>query len=160
MSAPTTSSPGGLKKLVVAPILVLAALGFATAMSSCTSDSDTDRSAGSLATRTTATAPPTQRAGETHDFVIPEGTSKIVEKGDDPGIIPKQLDVHVGDQIRVRNDDIEIARLGIFDVGAGETMTMTFNEVNVLSGIIFAQGAEGCGAPTPEKKKFIINVRP
>jgi hypothetical protein len=138
----------------------LAGLG---ALSSCATDSDADRSTTTQEATApgAATASTTEtRVAVTHDFVIPEGTGAIVDRGDDPGVIPKRLDVRVGDRIRVRNDDTEMARLGIFDVGPGETMTMTFNEVSVLSGIMFAKGAEGCGSPPPENKQFIINVRP
>lgn len=148
-----------MNRMLLAPVLVLAGSGAAMALASCSSDSATDRFADSQQT-TAASSTTTPHEGVTHDFVIPEGTAAIVKKGGDPGIIPARLDVHVGDRIRVRNNDTQIARLGIFDVGPGETMTMTFNEVNVLTGVIFGQGAEGCGAPIPENKKFIINVRP
>lgn len=118
------STPRALRttvtRVLLAPALMLAGLGGAMALTSCSSDSATDRSADTSQT-TVAASPTTQREGVTHGFVIPEGTAAIVKRGGDPGIIPSRLDVHVGDRIRVRNDDTEIARLGVFDVGPGET---------------------------------------
>ncbi len=166
MSVRRTTAVRAPARWLAAPVLALACLGTVGVLSSCATDPDAGRSAATQPERPTpaqgsaASSTSTARKSVTHDFVIPEGTGAIVDRGEDPGVIPKRLDVHVGDRIRVRNDDTEMARLGIFDVGPGETMTMTFNEVNVLSGILFAKGAEGCGSPPPKNKKFIINVRP
>lgn len=150
-----------LKRWLAVPLLAVAGLAGTTLLVGCGSGDGGNGAAPTTAAPTSAEAPTTtQRESVTHEFVIPEGTAEIVKAGGDPGIIPKQLDVRVGDKIQVRNDDTEIARLGIFDVGAGETMTMTFNQVNVLNGVIFAEDAGGCGSPPPKSKQFIINVRP
>lgn len=119
------------------------------------------------ASGTASTAPATSgapsttvREGVVHDFVVPAGTFAKLDRGEDPGIIPKRIDVHVGDSIRVRNDDTETVRLGLFNVAPGDTVTMDFNKVTVLSGVIFDDEGGGCGSPPPKDKVFIINVRP
>lgn len=150
-----------IKRAVTVPVLVLAGMGVAVGLSACSDSSGpSDRSDSTRSTTVAQTSTTTQRRGVTHDFVIPSGTAKRVANKEETGIFPRRLDVHIGDRIRVRNDDTEIARLGIFDVGPGETMTMTFREVGVLTGVIFGDDAGGCGSPPPEEKKFIINVRP
>lgn len=156
--------PGPRPHEVIGRVLVVVSLvagvsAMAFALSAC---SDDDGSGRSAATSTSVAPPPTsaRRTGVTHDFVIPAGTAARLRRGEDPGVIPRRLDVRVGDRIRVRNDDTEIARLGIFDVSPGETATMNFLEETVLTGAIFGDESGGCGTPPPESKKFIINVRP
>ncbi|MGB3412161.1 MAG: hypothetical protein WBA45_13305 [Microthrixaceae bacterium] len=105
----------------------------------------------------------TPRERVTHDFVIPAGTAQRIAEGvegEDLGIIPAELKVRVGDRIRVRNDDSELMRLGIFDVRPGETVTMNFNTPGKLEGVIFADQAGGCGVPPGEDESFIIDVKP
>lgn len=98
--------------------------------------------------------------GVTHEFVVPEGTTARSRMGEKVDVIPQRIDIEVGDRIRVRNDDTETAMLGLFDVRPGDTVTMSFNEVNVLTGTIFGDEPAGCGTPPPKEKQFTINVRP
>jgi plastocyanin len=66
-------------------------------------------------------------AGEAdYTYVIPEGTADRLEAGELVEIIPAQLDVKVGEVIRVVNEDDEGHFVGIFYVGAGETVTQRF----------------------------------
>lgn len=148
---------GGRARKAFAGLVVCGVLGFAALVAGCASGT------GSVASSTvpaTTAAPPPARKAVTHDFVIPPGTAERLRQGEDPAVIPQRLDVHVGDRIRVRNDDTEKARLGIFDVDPGETTTMKFMEESVLTGTYFGAESGGCGTPPPEAKKFIINVRP
>lgn len=101
-----------------------------------------------------------ESTGVTHEFVVPPGTTENVRMGRKVDVIPRQIDIKVGDRIRVRNDDSETAMLGLFDVRPGETVTMNFNEVNVLTGTIFGDEPAGCGQPPPKDQQFVINVRP
>ena len=135
----------------------VAVCGLVVAFAGCGSTTGTSATDAST---TVAAASTTARTPVTHEFVIPEGTDACVRRGEDPEVFPKRLDVHVGDRLVVRNDDTAIARLGIFDVGPGETMAMTFNQVTVLTGVMFATDAGGCGTPPTEDEKFVINVRP
>lgn len=59
-------------------------------------------------------------------YVIPDGTAERLEAGELVEIIPAQLDVKVGEVIRVVNEDDEGHFVGIFYVGAGETATQRF----------------------------------
>jgi hypothetical protein len=93
-----------------------------------------------------------------HEFVIPAGTAELLAVGEDVEIIPRTLEVRVGDKIRVRNDDTEFARLGIFDVRPGETVSMAFNTPGPLEGIVFSDESGGCGVPPPDVETFVIDV--
>lgn len=101
------------------------------------------------------TAPP---SNVVHEFVIPAGTAGRLAAGEDVGVIPRTLEVRVGDKIRVRNDDSEFARLGIFDVRPGETVSMAFNTPGPLEGIVFSDESGGCGVPPPDVETFVIDV--
>jgi plastocyanin len=70
----------------------------------------------------------------THEYVIPFGTSQRIAGGEQIAIVPQQLDVAVGDTIRIRNDDAFGSQVGIFHVGAGETVTMKFTTPGTLTG--------------------------
>lgn len=69
-----------------------------------------------------------------YDFVIPPGTADRIAAGEEVEIVPAELDVHVGDSIRIVNDDSEGHVVGLFYVGAGETLTQRFNSEGVLEG--------------------------
>ncbi len=132
-------------------------LGGFVALSSCAADEPSTDSA----TETTVPAQSTvARKSVTHDFVVPAGTTERLKNGENPELIPREFEVHVGDKIRVRNDDTELVRLGIFNVAPGETVTMNFNKVGPLRGVIFADDSGGCGTPPPKDKEFVINVQP
>jgi hypothetical protein len=70
----------------------------------------------------------------THEFVIPFGTSQRLAGGEQIAIVPQELAVNVGDTIRIRNDDAFGSQVGIFHVGAGETVTMKFTTPGTLTG--------------------------
>jgi plastocyanin len=59
-------------------------------------------------------------------YVIPEGTADDLAAGEPVQIIPGNLEVRVGELIRVVNEDDEGHFVGIFFVGAGETVTQRF----------------------------------
>lgn len=69
-----------------------------------------------------------------HDYLIPTGTAARIESGDQIDIVPRELTVHVGESIRIVNDDIEGHVVGVFYVGAGETLTKQFTAPGELSG--------------------------
>ncbi|MFA5566373.1 MAG: hypothetical protein WC184_10655 [Acidimicrobiia bacterium] len=96
----------------------------------------------------------------THEFVIPPGTSKRLALRQEVDILPEWLDVRVGDRIQVRNDDVELIRLGIFDVRPGETVSMSFNTVGRSTNVVYSDESGGCGVPPPNAKTFTVNVAP
>ena len=69
-----------------------------------------------------------------HDYTIPAGTADLIEAGELVEIVPPELTVRVGEAIRIVNDDDEGHVVGVFYVGAGETMTQRFTAPGELSG--------------------------
>lgn len=60
------------------------------------------------------------------EFVIPRGTGERIDRGEDPDIFPRRLDVRVGQVIRIVNEDNRSHVIGPFSVGRGETITQRF----------------------------------
>ncbi len=69
-----------------------------------------------------------------HDYVIPLGTAARIDAGEEVEIVPAELVVEVGDAIRIVNEDTDGHIVGVFYVGAGETLTQRFDEPAVLEG--------------------------
>lgn len=69
-----------------------------------------------------------------HLFTIPAGTGDRMDAGADVAIIPAELTVHVGEVLRIVNNDARGHTVGAFYVGAGETLTQRFASPGVLSG--------------------------
>ena len=66
-------------------------------------------------------------AGEAeYAYVIPKGTGQRMDAGETVEILPGRLDVNVGETIRIVNEDDRGHFVGIFYVGAGETVTQRF----------------------------------
>jgi plastocyanin len=61
-----------------------------------------------------------------YDYLIPLGTGDRISAGDPVDILPAELTVRVGEFIRIVNEDDEGHFVGIFFVGAGETVTQRF----------------------------------
>jgi plastocyanin len=70
----------------------------------------------------------------THEYVIPYGTANRIAGGEKVAIVPQTLNVKVGDTIRIVNQDSFGSQVGIFHVGAGETVTMKFTTPGKLTG--------------------------
>lgn len=69
-----------------------------------------------------------------YDYVIPAGTADRIADGTEVEIVPRELVVEVGEAIRIVNDDDEGHVVGVFFVGAGETLTQQFTAPGELSG--------------------------
>ncbi len=69
-----------------------------------------------------------------YEYVIPEGTGKLIDAGEAISIIPAELQVHVGESIRIVNNDERGHIVGIFFVGPGETLSQSFTSAGTLSG--------------------------
>ena len=69
-----------------------------------------------------------------HDYVIPRGTAARIASGESVEIVPRELVVRVGEAIRIVNDDVDGHVVGVFYVGAGETLTQQFTAPGDLSG--------------------------
>jgi plastocyanin len=69
-----------------------------------------------------------------YSYVIPEGTAERIAGGEPIAILPAALDVRVGETIRIVNNDTEGHFVGIFFVGAGETVTQRFASPGEFAG--------------------------
>lgn len=112
MSAPRITRLGGI-------FLVLAAL----LAGACSDTRD-----GALVVEDTNEAP------ADYEYLIPAGTGERIRAGEDVEILPDELVVAVGERIRIVNQDDEGHFVGVFFVGAGETVTQRFNTAGEYSG--------------------------
>jgi plastocyanin len=69
-----------------------------------------------------------------YEYLIPYGTQRRIASGEKIEIMPERLEVEVGESIRITNEDNKGAFVGIFYVGAGETVRMKFTTPGELSG--------------------------
>lgn len=69
-----------------------------------------------------------------YDYVVPAGTAERIDDGEQVDLVPRELTVRVGESIRIVNDDVEGHVVGVFYVGAGETLTKRFTAPGELSG--------------------------
>ncbi|MAT07001.1 MAG: hypothetical protein CL424_18360 [Acidimicrobiaceae bacterium] len=68
------------------------------------------------------------------DFLIPAGTADRIDAGEEVEIVPQELVMETGESIRIVNDDDVGHVVGVFYVGAGETLTQRFDTPGELSG--------------------------
>lgn len=73
-------------------------------------------------------------AAFTYDFAIPAGTGDDIDRGELVEILPAEISARVGESIRIVNNDDRGHAIGIWFVGAGETMSQTFISPGELSG--------------------------
>lgn len=69
-----------------------------------------------------------------YEYLIPPGTGERIRAGEDVELLPAQLDVNVGETIRIVNEDDEGHFVGIFYVGAGEIVTQRFSSPGEYTG--------------------------
>ena len=106
----------------------LAAGGIATVLvlGACGSDDDADG------------PPRMEEAGGVHalehDYLIPPGTGEQLDAGEEVTILPSALVAQVGETIRIVNNDDRGHVVGVFFVGAGETLNQTFTAPGEFSG--------------------------
>jgi plastocyanin len=68
-------------------------------------------------------------AGVDHQFVVPAGTGTTLDAGGSVEILPRDLEVRVGDRLVVDNDDTRSHVVGPWTVPAGDTFTFRFKAV-------------------------------
>ncbi len=69
-----------------------------------------------------------------YDYVIPFGTGRRLDGGEDVEVVPSELNVKVGERIRIVNEDNRGAAVGIFWVPANRTVAMEFTTPGTLTG--------------------------
>jgi hypothetical protein len=71
----------------------------------------------------------------TYEYVVPYGTSVRVDQGQKVDLMPSELEVKVGESLRIKNQDGRDYMVGPFFVAAGRTLSMRFTFPGELSGI-------------------------
>jgi hypothetical protein len=67
--------------------------------------------------------------GVDHQFVVPAGTGTTLDAGGSVEILPRDLEVRVGDRIVVLNEDTRAHAVGPWTVPAGDTFRFRFKAV-------------------------------
>jgi len=70
-----------------------------------------------------------------YDYEIPLGTGDRFDNGEIIEIIPAELEVNVGEVLRIVNDDDRDHLIGPFFVGAGETLVQRFSAPGEFEGL-------------------------
>jgi hypothetical protein len=70
-----------------------------------------------------------------YDYEIPLGTGERFDNGELIEIIPAELEVNVGEVLRIVNDDERDHLIGPFFVGAGETLVQRFSAAGEFEGL-------------------------
>ena len=71
----------------------------------------------------------------TFEYVIPAGAGEALDAGTPLEILPAELQVNVGDTIRIENQDDRGHTVGPFFVGANETLTQRFSTPGDFVGV-------------------------
>lgn len=76
----------------------------------------------------------------TYSYTVPAGTADRLAKGEKVSVMPTEIKLAVGDHLVVRNDDDELATIGLFTVRPGETVDTPFNTPGVFKGACAMSG--------------------
>jgi len=68
-------------------------------------------------------------SGIDHEFVVPAGAGATLDAGGTVDVLPRDLEVHVGDRMVVVNEDGRPHEVGPWTVPAGDTFTFRFTQV-------------------------------
>ena len=71
----------------------------------------------------------------TLEYIIPVGAGEALDDGTPLEILPAELEVNVGDTIRIENQDDRGHTVGPFFVGANETLTQRFSAPGEFEGV-------------------------
>jgi len=103
----------------------IAAVAAGLLLVSCGSDSSSEPAAEAIDAVDSAT----------YEFVIPAGAGEALDAGTPLEILPGELDVRVGETIRIVNEDDRGHTVGPFFVGANETLTQRFSSPGEFVGV-------------------------
>ena len=84
--------------------------------------------------RSSQVVDPDDTEGYDYEYVIPFGTGRRLDGGEEIEIVPGELNVKVGEKIRIVNEDVRGAAVGIFWVPAERTVAMEFTTPGTLTG--------------------------
>jgi hypothetical protein len=71
----------------------------------------------------------------TYEYVIPPGAGEALDAGEPLEILPAELEVTVGETIRIVNQDDRGHNVGPFFVGAEETLSQRFSSPGEFVGV-------------------------
>jgi plastocyanin len=71
----------------------------------------------------------------TYEYVIPRGAGEALDAGTPLEVLPGELEVRVGETIRIVNEDDRGHSVGPFFVGANETLTQQFSSPGEFVGV-------------------------
>jgi plastocyanin len=71
----------------------------------------------------------------TYEYVIPAGAGEALDAGTPLEILPAELEVRVGESIRIVNEDDRGHSVGPFFVGANETLSQRFSSPGEFAGV-------------------------
>ena len=71
----------------------------------------------------------------TYEYVIPLGAGEALDQGEPLEILPAELNVTVGETIRIVNDDDRGHNIGPWFVGPEETLTQQFSSPGEFEGV-------------------------
>lgn len=86
----------------------------------------------------------------TYEYVIPAGAGEALDAGTPLEILPAELEVQVGESIRIVNEDNRGHSVGPFFVGANETLSQRFSSPGEFAG----------GCTVHPSGEFALIVRP
>jgi plastocyanin len=66
---------------------------------------------------------------------VPPGTAQRLAAGETVELLPRTLEVSVGDRLEVHNRDDVAHQVGPYDVAAGQSLTQTFTAPGTLEGL-------------------------
>ena len=101
------------------------ALGLGLVLVACGSDDPADPATEGIETVDEAT----------YEYVIPAGAGEALDAGNPLEILPAELEVRVGETIRIVNEDDRGHSVGPFFVGAEETLTQRFSSPGEFVGV-------------------------
>jgi hypothetical protein len=70
-----------------------------------------------------------------YEYTVPSGTVARIEAGEKLYVFPRQLDVRVGDQLVIHNNDTRVIEVGPYTVDRNATLAQTFNQPGTIVGI-------------------------
>ena len=71
---------------------------------------------------------------ETIVVEVEPGTAQRLDAGEDVELLPRTLEVSVGDRLEITNHDDVTHEVGPYTVAAGQTLRQTFTSVGTLEG--------------------------
>jgi hypothetical protein len=74
-------------------------------------------------------------ARKIYEFSVPPGTVAAIERGEKIYIFPSRLDVRVGDQLVIHNNDTRVVEVGPYTVDRNALLTQTFMQPGTIIGI-------------------------